>query len=74
MCLVDYPIPGGWAGRKLATLSEPGLFWLVAITRLGNAQVSTPSAIGQEGDILHFIADVSALDTLRDRLQQGHEH
>ena len=74
VCLVDYPIPGGWAGRKLATLSEPGLFWLVAITRLGNAQVSTPSAIGQEGDILHFMSDVSALDTLRDRLQQGHEH
>ena len=74
VCLVDYPIPAGWAGRKLATLSEPGLFWLVAITRLGNAQVSTPSAIGQEGDFLHFIADVSALDTLRDRLQQGHEH
>ena len=54
--------PPGWAGKKLAPLSEPGLFWLVAVTRLGAAQVSTPSAIGQEGDILHFAADVSALD------------
>jgi hypothetical protein len=50
------------------------LFWLVGITRLGNAQVSTPSAIGQEGDILHFFAEVSALDTLRERLQQGAQH
>ena len=24
VCLVDYPIPGGWAGRKLATLERAG--------------------------------------------------
>ncbi len=74
VCLLDYPIPANWAGKKLAPLSEPGVFWLVAITRLGAAQVSTPSAIGQDGDILHFAADVSALDTLRDRLEHGEEH
>jgi trk system potassium uptake protein len=74
VCLLDYPIPAKWAGKKLAALSEPGVFWLVAITRLGAAQVSTPSAIGQDGDILHFAADVSALDTLRDRLEHGEEH
>jgi trk system potassium uptake protein len=72
-CLVDFSIPTAWAGKKLAALSEPGLFWLVGITRLGTAQVSTPSAIGQEGDILHFFADVTAIDTLRERLQSG-EH
>jgi trk system potassium uptake protein TrkA len=74
VCLVDYEIPHSWAGKKLASLSEPGLFWMVAITRLGAAQVSTPSAIGQEGDILHFAADVSALESLRERLEQGPEH
>jgi trk system potassium uptake protein TrkA len=74
VCLVDEPIPAAWAGRKLAPLSEPGVFWLVAITRLGTAQVSTPSAIGQEGDILHFAADVSALDMLRERLARGHDN
>ena len=73
MCLLDYPIPPKWAGKKLAPLSEPGVFWLVAITRLGAAQVSTPSAIGQDGDILHFAADVSALDTLRHRLEHGED-
>jgi trk system potassium uptake protein TrkA len=71
VCLVDFPIPAGWAGKKLAPLSEPGQFWLVAITRLGTAQVSTPTAIGQEGDLLHFAADVSLLDVLRDRLAHG---
>src|SRR5439155_8871875 len=37
VCIVDFPIPSPWAGRKLAPLSEPGLFWLAAITRLGAA-------------------------------------
>lgn len=74
VCLVDEPIPASWAGKKLAPLSEPGVFWLVAITRLGTAQVSTPSVIGQEGDILHFTADVTALDMLRERLRTGAEH
>ena len=74
VCLVDYPIPATWAGKKLASLSEPGVFWLVAITRLGAAQVSTPSAIGQDGDILHFMVDVNAMDALRERLQHGSDH
>jgi trk system potassium uptake protein len=74
VCLIDFPIPATWAGKKLAPLSEPGLFWLVAITRLGTAQVSRPDAIGQDGDILHFAADVTALDELRARLQPGSEH
>jgi trk/ktr system potassium uptake protein len=74
VCLVDYAIPTGWAGKKLSPLSEPGMFWLVAITRLGTAQMSTPSAIGQDGDVLHFAADVSALDTLRERLEHSEEH
>ena len=74
VCLVDFPIPAPWAGKKLASLSEPGLFSLVAVTRLGVAQVARPDAIGQEGDVLHFTAEVSALDSLRERLQHRLEH
>jgi trk system potassium uptake protein TrkA len=74
VCLIDYPIPAVWAGKKLAPLNEAGMFSLVAITRMGAAQMSTTSAIGQDGDLLHFAADVSALDTLRDRLEHGEGH
>ncbi len=42
VCLIDYPIPASWAGKKLASLSEPGMFWLVAITRLGAAAGEHP--------------------------------
>jgi trk system potassium uptake protein TrkA len=72
--LVELPIPSGWAGKKLSELNEPGRFWLTAITRLGSAEVVSTDAIGQEGDVLHFVADVSALDALRARLEQGPEH
>ena len=72
--LVEFPIPTTWAGKKLSELNESGRFWLTAITRLGAAEVVATEAIGQEGDVLHFVADVSSLDALRSRLQHGPEH
>jgi trk system potassium uptake protein TrkA len=74
VALVEFPIPGAWAGKKLAELNEPGQFWLTAVTRLGAAEVVASGAIGQEGDVLHFVVDVSALDALRGRLEQGPAH
>ena len=72
--LVEFPIPTTWAGKKLSELNESGRFWLTAITRLGAAEVVATEAIGQEGDVLHFVADVSSLDALRSRLEHGPEH
>jgi len=74
VCLLEYNLTTAWAGKKLATLNEPGKWWLTAVSRLGNAQVVDPSVIGQEGDVLMFVAGVDALDTLRHRLDQGPEH
>ena len=74
VCLVEYGIPTAWCGKKLADLNEPGVFWLTAITRFGAAEVVGSGAVGQEGDVLHFVADVNALDTLRQRLEQGPDH
>ena len=72
--LVEYTIPKPWCGKKLGDLNEPGTFWLTAVTRFGEAQVVDSGAIGQEGDILYFVADVNALDALRQRLEQGPDH
>ena len=74
VCLVEYAIPVAWCGKKLAGLNEPGQFWLTAITRLGSAGIVDTNAVGQEGDVLHFVCAVSSLDALRGRLQQGPEH
>jgi trk system potassium uptake protein TrkA len=74
VCLVEFAIPPAWMGKKLAGLNEPASFWLTAVTRFGGAEVVGVDAVGQEGDVLHFVADVAALDALRERLEQGPEH
>jgi trk system potassium uptake protein len=72
--LVEYAIPTAWCGKKLAGLNEAGSFWLTAVTRFGNAEVVGTNAIGQEGDVLIFVAGVDSLDQLRQRLDQGPDH
>jgi len=74
VCLVEYAIPPAWCGKKLGELNDPGTFWLTAVTRFGAAQVVDTKVVGQEGDALHFVADVNALDALRQRLEQGPDH
>ena len=71
VCLVERPLPATWAGKKLGGLNEPGAFVVSAMMRLGTARVATPDVVGQEGDLLYFMAEVSALDTLRERLDGG---
>ena len=71
--LVERTLPASWGGKKLAGLNEPGRFLLAAVTRLGTAQVVGTKLVGQEGDVLHFIVDVTAIDALRERLEHGPE-
>ena len=73
VCLVEQPLPAAWGGKKLAQLNEPGRFWLTAVTRFGTAEVVSTDLVGQEGDVLFFVADVGCLDALRQRIEQGPE-
>jgi trk system potassium uptake protein TrkA len=72
--LVERDLPTVWAGKKLSQLELAGSFTLAAITRLGTAEVVRPDLVGQDGDILHVMADLGALDQLEHRLQHGPEH
>ncbi|MBI2169797.1 MAG: TrkA family potassium uptake protein [Actinobacteria bacterium] len=75
VCLVERSLPAPWAGRKLGELNEPGRFWLAAATRLGAAQVVTADLVGQDGDVLHFVAAADGVDELDARLAgagEGH--
>ena len=74
VCLAEYSIPAAWCGKKLSGLNEAGSFWLTAVTRFGAAEIVGTNLIGQEGDVLHFVADVNKLDTLRERLETGPGH
>jgi len=67
--LVERTLPARWAGKRLSALNEPGKFWITAITRFGTATVVATDAVGQEGDVLHFVVGVEFLDALRARLE-----
>jgi len=74
VCLVERPIPPGAVGKKLGMLNLPGRFWLTAVSRLGKAQIVTSDLVGQEGDVLHFVADIGALDELQGHLDSAEAH
>ena len=74
VCLVEREIPASVVGRKLSLLDSPGRFWVTSVTRFGAAQLLDHDTIGQEGDLLHFVASVDALEELRAHLGSVEVH
>ncbi|MDQ1519090.1 MAG: trk/ktr system potassium uptake protein [Actinomycetota bacterium] len=72
--LVERSIPAAVVGKKLGALNQPGRFWLTAVSRLGKAQIVTSDLVGQEGDVLHFVVDIGALDELQGQLEASEAH
>lgn len=71
--LVERALPEGWAGHKLAGLSEGDQFRVTSISRGGQSRIVAGDLVGQEGDILHILARTDALDALEARLAGGAE-
>jgi trk system potassium uptake protein TrkA len=71
--LVERQIPAKAIGKKLSKLNRPGTFWLTAVSRFGKAQIVTNDLVGQEGDVLIFVADVEALEALQEHIDRGGE-
>ena len=68
LSLIERSLPGDWAGRSLAHLSEGDRFRLVSIQRAGQARIATPDLVGQEGDVLVFMVHKDAATELDGRL------
>ena len=56
------------AGRRVASLSEPGKATVVAIDRQGTASIPTEDTTFQAGDVAHIIVARDAIEALRERL------
>jgi trk system potassium uptake protein len=74
VCLVERAIPNAAVGKKLGLLNQPGRYWLTAVTRFGKAEIVTGDLVGQEGDVLHFVADTGALDALQHDIESAEGH
>lgn len=58
--LVERAIPAAWAGKPLSDLASEGSFRLVGLTRGGDAILTRPDTVGQEGDRLHIALTTDA--------------
>ena len=72
--LVERDLPPAWVGKLLADLDVPGSFGLSMLTRLGAAQLARPELVGQDGDIVHMMTDLSTLAALEHRLAHGPDY
>jgi trk system potassium uptake protein len=66
--LVERVVAGSWAGQRYSDLEEPGALRIVAVGRLGVAQIPGPDLVAQEGDVAYIAVGADALGGLDERL------
>jgi trk system potassium uptake protein TrkA len=66
--MVEIALPDALAGRRLDSLADGDRFRPVMLTRGGQARLATAEMVGQEGDVLLFVARTDALGDLQEHL------
>jgi trk/ktr system potassium uptake protein len=66
--LVERVVPGVWAGHALSDLEVAGKIRVMAVSRLGVAQVPTTELVVQEGDVVYLGVAGDAMASVDDRL------
>jgi trk system potassium uptake protein TrkA len=62
VCMIERAVPTGWAGRKVSELEVPEQAKVVALGRLGVAQVPTADLVAQEGDLVYVAVAGDSID------------
>jgi trk system potassium uptake protein TrkA len=71
VCLVERSAPSAWVGRKLEELEILGEARVIAISRLGTAQIARPDLVVQDGDTLHVAVVGDHVDSYDRHLSAG---
>ncbi|MGH9115590.1 MAG: potassium channel family protein [Acidimicrobiales bacterium] len=66
--MVEHLLPDSFCGRSLSELVDGDRYKPVMVTRGGQARISSPNLVGQEGDVVHFAVRTDALDALDAKL------
>ena len=61
-------VPASWAGHPLSQLEMAGKVRVMAVSRLGVAQVPTAELVVQEGDVVYLGVAGDAMASVDDRL------
>lgn len=62
--LVERPVAASWAGCPLDHVELPGIARVVALSRMGVAQVATPDLVAQDGDVVYLAVDAHRIAEL----------
>jgi len=68
VCVVERVLPTAWAGHALSGLEVDGETRVVALTRLGVAQIVSSATLAQEGDVVWLATAGDRIDELDRRL------
>jgi trk system potassium uptake protein TrkA len=66
--LVERVVAAGWAGHSLKELEVDGELRVMAVSRLGLAQIPTSDLVVQEGDVIYLVVAGDKLASLDARL------
>lgn len=62
--MIERTVPPGWAGHSVRSLDSDGGHRVVALTRLGAAQIPAATTLLQDGDTVHLAVTADALEAL----------
>jgi trk system potassium uptake protein TrkA len=71
VALVERQVAATWAGRPLLDIEVPGVARVVALTRMGTAQVATPDLVTQDGDVVYLAVSVAHLGEIDEHLESA---
>jgi trk system potassium uptake protein len=66
--LIERAVPPGWAGQKLSELEDLGALRVMALSRLGIAQIPKSDTVVQEGDVVYLAVAGDALGEVDEKL------
>jgi len=71
VCLIERLVPSKWAGHRINELEIDGQAHVVALSRLGVAQLCRPDLVIQEGDVAYVVLNGDRIDEYDQHLDAG---
>jgi trk system potassium uptake protein TrkA len=70
VCLLERSLPKAWAGHRVSELDLANQCRVVAIGRLGRAQVPSADQVAQEGDQVYVVVAADSIDSFEAHLAE----
>jgi trk system potassium uptake protein TrkA len=69
--LVERPVAASWAGSPIGEIEIPGVAKVVALSRMGAAQIATPDLVAQDGDVVYLAVAAGKVPDLDEHLDRS---